>query len=347
MRNRGGEFTLGTYPVRSGTRHCFNGVMKALVTGGAGFIGSHLVAHLVAHGHEVTVLDDLSTGEATSVHPDASLIVADVCDAAAVRAALEGRDVVFHLAAHRAIARSIDDPAGTDRTNSGGTVTVLQAAVEAGVPRLVNASSSSVYGEPATTPVREDHPKRPLSPYAVSKLAAEHYCRVFAELYGLHAVSLRYFNVYGPGQPSDGRYATVIPLFLEALLSGRRPVVFGDGSRARDFTYVEDVVRATVAAALSPPECTGRAYNVGAGRPFSLVGLLEVLGALVGVEPDPVHEDERPGDVLRTHADPSALEHEVGYRCATPLEEGLARTVEWFHGRRRDPAGEPERKPSG
>jgi UDP-glucose 4-epimerase len=322
--------------------------MKALVTGGAGFIGSHLVHRLVASGHDVTVLDDLSTGEATAVHPDAALVTGDVCDPAAVRGAIEGCDVVFHLAAHRAIARSIDDPAGTDRTNSGGTVTILQAAAEAGVRRVVYASSSSVYGEPVSAPVREDDPKLPMSPYAVSKLAAEHYCRVFGDLYGLHTVSLRYFNVYGPGQPSDGRYATVVPLFLDALLSGRRPVVYGDGSRARDFTYVDDVVGATVAAASAGPDTAGRAYNVAAGRPWSLVALLEVLGRLVGVDPDPVHEDARPGDVLRTHGDPSALEREIGYRCVVPLEEGLARTVEWFEGRRRDPAeaaSEPRRTP--
>ncbi len=312
--------------------------MRITVTGGAGFIGSHLVHRLVGLGHAVTVLDDLSTGEATAVHPGAALVVADVCERDAVRAAVEGCDVVFHLAAHRAIARSIDDPAGTDRTNSGGTVTVLGAAAEARVPRVVNASSSSVYGEPVSTPVREDDPKLPMSPYAVSKLAAEHYCRVFGDLYGLHTVSLRYFNVYGPGQPSDGRYATVVPLFLDALLSGRRPVVFGDGSRARDFTYVDDVVAATIAAANAPEETAGRAYNVAAGRPCSLVRLLELLGELVGVSPDPVHEDARPGDVLRTHGDPELLEREIGYRCGVALEEGLARTVEWFEGRRRDPA---------
>ncbi|HEV2756084.1 MAG TPA: NAD-dependent epimerase/dehydratase family protein [Actinomycetota bacterium] len=318
--------------------------MKALVTGGAGFIGSHLVHRLVAAGHAVTVLDDLSTGEATAVHPDAALVTGDVCDLDAVRTAIDGCDTVFHLAAHRAIARSIDDPAGTDRTNSQGTVTVLQAAAEAGVGRFVNASSSSVYGEAASTPVGEDDPKLPMSPYAVSKLAAEHYCRVFGDLFGLHTISLRYFNVYGPGQPSDGRYATVIPLFLDALLSGRRPVVFGDGSRARDFTYVDDVVGATVAAATAPPETAGRAYNVAAGRPWSLVGLLELLGELVGVPPDPVHEDARPGDVLRTHGDPAALEREIGYRCAVPLEEGLARTVEWFEGRRRETDAAAEKR---
>jgi UDP-glucose 4-epimerase len=315
--------------------------MRALVTGGAGFIGSHLVHHLVERGDEVVVLDDLSTGEASAVHPGAVLMAGDVCDPAGVRSAIDGCDVVFHLAAHRAIARSIDDPAGTDRTNSQGTVTVLTAAAEAGIPRVVNASSSSVYGEPASTPVREDDPKLPMSPYAVSKLAAEHYCRVFGDLFGLHTISLRYFNVYGPGQPSDGRYATVIPLFLDALLSGRRPVIFGDGSRARDFTYVEDVVRATVAAAAAPVEAAGCAYNLAAGRPFSLVRLLELLGELVGVEPDAVHEDARPGDVLRTHGDPAALERDIGYRCEVPLEEGLARTVEWFRARRRDPAVGP------
>ncbi|HEX2295921.1 MAG TPA: NAD-dependent epimerase/dehydratase family protein [Actinomycetota bacterium] len=308
--------------------------MRTTVTGGAGFIGSHLVARLVRDGHDVTVLDDLSTGDEAAVHPAPRLVVGDVCDPAAVREAVAGADVVFHLAAHRAIARSIDDPAGTDRANSQGTVTVLQGALEAGVRRVVNASSSSVYGDAAVTPVREDMPPLPVSPYAVSKLAGEHYCRVFAQLHGIEAVSLRYFNVYGPGQPSDGRYATVIPLFLDALLSGRRPTVFGDGSLARDFTYVDDVVTATVAASVAPR--TERVYNVGAGRPCSLLELLDVLGRLTGVTPDPVHEDARPGDVPRTHADAAAARRDLGFEPSVDLEEGLARTLQWFRARRAD-----------
>ncbi|MDQ3952045.1 MAG: NAD-dependent epimerase/dehydratase family protein, partial [Actinomycetota bacterium] len=250
--------------------------------------------------------------------------------------ALAGCDAVFHLAAHRAIARSIDDPAGTDRTNSQGTVTVLQGAVDAGVGRVLYASSSSVYGDAAATPVRECAPAVPVSPYAVSKLAGEHYCRVFGELYGIETIALRYFNVYGPGQPSDGRYATVIPLFLEALLAGRRPVVYGDGSLARDFTYVDDVVGATVAAAAAPAASPGRVYNVGAGTPCSLNGLLEMLGRLVGVVPDPVYEDARPGDVARTHADSTAAARDLGFEQSVRLEEGLGRTVDWFRARRAD-----------
>ncbi|HYP22491.1 MAG TPA: NAD-dependent epimerase/dehydratase family protein [Actinomycetota bacterium] len=308
--------------------------MKVTVTGGAGFIGSHLVARLVGDGHDVVVLDDLSTGDAASVHPEATLVTGDVCDAALVRTTVAGSEVVFHLAAHRAIARSIDDPAGTDRTNSQGTVTVLQSAVEAGLRRVVYASSSSVYGDVTVTPVREDAPPAPVSPYAVSKLAGEHYCRVFGHIHGIETVALRYFNVYGPGQPSDGRYATVIPLFLDALLSGRRPVVYGDGTLTRDFTYVDDVVATTVAAASAP--LGGAVYNVGAGRPYSLLELLAILGALTGVAPDPVHEDARPGDVARTHADPAAAERDLGFRPSVRLEEGLARTVDWFRARRAD-----------
>jgi UDP-glucose 4-epimerase len=311
--------------------------VKTLVTGGAGFIGSHLVARLVAEGHDVVVLDDLSTGDATAVAPAARLVVADVCDPAEVRAAVEGREVVFHLAAHRAIARSIDDPAGTDRANSQGTVTVLQAAADAPPPRVVYSSSSSVYGEPASTPVREDAATVPLSPYAVSKLAGEHYCRVFGDLYGLETISLRYFNVYGPGQPSDGHYATVVPLFVEALLSGRRPVVYGDGSLARDFTYVDDVVAATLAAAGAPSAVRGRVYNVGAGHPCSLVELLGTIGRLTGVAPDPVFAEGRPGDVSCTHADSSAAQRDLGVRFPTRLEEGLSRTIEWFAGRSEGP----------
>lgn len=310
--------------------------MLTTVTGGAGFIGSHLVARLVRDGHDVVVLDDLSTGEESAVHPAAELVAGDVCDPAAVRTAVRGAEVVFHLAAHRAIARSIDDPAGTDRANSQGTVTVLQGAVEAGVRRVVYASSSSVYGDAAETPVREDLPTAPLSPYAVSKLAGEHYCRVFSQIHGLETVALRYFNVYGPGQPSDGRYATVIPLFLEALLSGRQPVVFGDGSLARDFTYVDDVVGATVAAATSPERPAGKVYNVGAGTPYSLLELLEILGRLTGVPPEPVHEAARAGDVARTHADASAARRDLGFEPSFGLEEGLARTLQWFRARRAD-----------
>lgn len=312
--------------------------MRTTVTGGAGFIGSHLVARLVREGHDVVVLDDLSTGDEAGVHPSARLVVADVCDAGAVRAAVEGSEVVFHLAAHRAIARSIDDPAGTDRANSQGTVTVLQAGVDVGVRRVVYASSSSVYGDVAVTPVAEDLPPAPVSPYAVSKLAGEHYCRVFSELHGIETVALRYFNVYGPGQPSDGRYATVIPLFLEALMSGRRPVVFGDGSLARDFTYVGDVVAATVAAAHSPEQAAGPVYNVGAGEPYTLLELLEILGRLTGEPPDPVHEEARRGDVARTHADSSAAARDLGFEPSLRLEEGLANTVEWFRARRADAA---------
>lgn len=309
--------------------------MRVTVTGGAGFIGSHLVARLVGDGHDVVVLDDLSTGDEASVHPGAAFVAGDVCDAGDVRSTVEGSEVVFHLAAHRAIARSIDDPAGTDRANSQGTVTVLQAAVGARVRRVVYASSSSVYGDAPETPVREDAPPAPVSPYAVSKLAGEHYCRVFGDIHGIEAVALRYFNVYGPGQPSDGRYATVIPLFLEALMSGRRPVVFGDGSLARDFTYVDDVVAATVAAA-EAPAAPGRVYNVGVGKPFSLLELLGILGRLTGVAPDPVHEEARPGDVARTHADSSAAARDLGFAPSVRLEEGLARTVEWFRARRAD-----------
>lgn len=310
--------------------------MRVTVTGGAGFIGSHLVARLVREGHDVVVLDDLSTGDEAAVHPSARLSAGDVCDPVAVRAALSGSEVVFHLAAHRAIARSIDDPAGTDRANSQGTVTVLQEAVGAGVRRVVYASSSSVYGDAEETPVREDAAPAPLSPYAVSKLAGEHYCRVFGEIHGIETVALRYFNVYGPGQPSDGRYATVIPLFLEALLSGRRPVVYGDGSLARDFTYVDDVVDATVAAASAGLAAPGRVYNVGAGRPFSLLELLAILGDLTGADPDPVHQTGRPGDVARTHADVRAAARDLGFAPSVRLEDGLGRTVEWFRARRAD-----------
>ncbi|HET9730890.1 MAG TPA: NAD-dependent epimerase/dehydratase family protein, partial [Acidimicrobiia bacterium] len=199
--------------------------MDVLVTGGAGFIGSHLVDALCAAGHRTRVLDDLSTGFASNVHPGAELIVGSVTDEALVRKALAGCEVVFHQAAHKAVLRSVEHPLATDLANTHGTLTVLHAAREEGVRRFVHASSSSLYGGTAPVPTREDAPLAPRSPYAVSKLAAEQYCRVFAELYGLETVALRYFNVYGPRQRPDATYAAVIPLFVDALLHGRPPIV--------------------------------------------------------------------------------------------------------------------------
>jgi UDP-glucose 4-epimerase len=303
--------------------------MNALVTGGAGFIGSHLVDALVEAGHTVRVLDDLFSGSADDVPPAAEVSIGSVADEEAVRAAMADVEVVFHLAAHRSVPRSIDHPLATDLANVHGTITVLTAARDAGVRRVVYASSSSVYGATEQLPTPESAPTRPRSPYAVSKLAGEHYCRVFTEVFGLETTSLRYFSVYGPRQPPRSQYAGVIPLFIDALRNGNSPIVHGDGKQSRDFTYVQDAVTATIAAADAKPS-SGRVYNVAGGAPHSLLELLQILGSLLDVQPHPQHVDPRAGDVRRTWADPEAARRDLGFSCAVTFEEGLAKTVRSF-----------------
>jgi UDP-glucose 4-epimerase len=302
-----------------------------LVTGGAGFIGSHLVDELVEAGHSVRVLDDLFTGSPDNVNPAAELTVASVSDPNAVRVAVDSCDTVFHIAAHRAVQRSVENPLATDLANVHGTLTLLAAAHEAGVGRVVSASSSSVYGGADKVPTPETEPLVPRSPYAVSKMAGEHYCRVYTELFGLETVSLRYFNVYGPRQRPDSPYAAVIPLFIDALRKHEAPIVHGDGRQSRDFTFIADAVRATLAAAAAPAErCAGHVYNVAPGESHDLLELLDILGRLLDVEPKPEHTAVRAGDVRRTMADPSAARRDLGFSCEVGFEEGLRRTVDWF-----------------
>ena len=305
--------------------------MKALVTGGAGFIGSHIVDALLERGDEVVALDDLETGFRENVDARARLVIGSVADEDAVRDAVRGCDLVFHQAAHKAVLRSIESPLATDTVNVHGTLTVLHAAVDAGVGRVVHASSSSVYGGATRLPTPEDEITLPRSPYAVSKLAAEHYCRVFTELHGLETVALRYFNVYGPRQRPDATYAAVIPLFVDALLAGRAPKVHGDGLQSRDFTYISDVVDANLAAAgAAAATCSGRAYNIAGGASWTLLDILETLGGLLGVEPLPVFTEPRPGDVRHSRADASRAARDLGFQCRVDLREGLRRTVEWL-----------------
>jgi UDP-N-acetylglucosamine/UDP-N-acetyl-alpha-D-glucosaminouronate 4-epimerase len=317
--------------------------MRALVTGGAGFIGSHLVDALVARGDDVVVLDDLSTGRVENVHDAAELIRGDVADPAAVAGAVEGCDVVFHQAALGSVARSVAAPLTSDRANVHGTLSVLQAARLAGIRRVVLASSSSVYGGATQVPTPETAPLLPRSPYAVTKLTDEHYARVFWELHGLETVCLRYFNVFGPRQRPDSQYAAVIPLFIDALLGGNDPQVHGDGHQSRDFTYIADTVQANLCAASAPAErCAGRAFNIARGRPASLLELLAILAAELGVQATPQHVDPRVGDVRHSHADITAARQQLGYEPAVSFREGLARTLAWF-GERAQTTQEPAR----
>jgi UDP-glucose 4-epimerase len=311
--------------------------VNVLVTGGAGFIGSHLVDALLAAGHSTRVLDDLSSGFLENLPEGIELIEGDVADEELVRKAVEGAEVVFHQAAHRAVLRSVEHPLTTDRANVHGTLNVLKAASDAGVTRVVYASSSSVYGGAEQLPTPETAPTIPRSPYAVTKLTGEHYCRVFAELYGLQTASLRYFNVYGPRQRPDSAYAAVIPLFIRALRAGEPPIVHGDGNQSRDFSYISDVVVANLAAAAAPAEAAqGQAYNVAGGRSYSLNDLLGILGQVLGAVPAPVHTDPRPGDVRHTRADTGAARRALGFVPQVTFDEGLRQTVEWFSRRSRD-----------
>ena len=314
--------------------------MRTLVTGGAGFIGSHLVDALVERGDDVVVLDNLATGKTENVTRLAKFVEGDVSQPDDVAEAMAGCEVVFHQAALGSVPRSVARPLDTDRANVHGTLTVLAAAKDASVQRVVLASSSSVYGGARQVPTPEDLELVPRSPYAVSKLTGEHYARVAWELHGLETVCLRYFNVFGPRQRPDSEYAAVIPRFIDALLNGLPPEVHGDGHQARDFTFVSDAVQANLRAAEAPAEnCAGKAYNVAHGSPHSLMELLAVLKAELGVDLEPVHVDSRPGDVRLSHADVSAAERDLGYVPVISFEEGLVRTLDWFRTRQRELLG--------
>lgn len=305
--------------------------MTDLLTGGAGFIGSHLVHRLVETGRDVRVIDDLSTGVRARLHDvekRIDFITGDLltADFASV---LAGVDRVFHLAAVPSVPRSMRDPFRTHQVATTATLRLLIAARDAGVARLVFSSSSSVYGESAESPKHERLPLEPVSPYGIAKAAAEMYVRAFARLYGLHTVSLRYFNVFGPGQDPRSAYAAVIPIFVTRALADEPLPVFGDGLQTRDFTYVDNVVSANVAAAEAtcPP---GRAYNIALGEPRSVLDLIASIERHTGRRARVEHHSPRPGDIIHSHADTSAAARELGWKPAVGFDEGIRRTVEWF-----------------
>lgn len=313
---------------------------RYLVTGGAGFIGSHIAARLLQDGQQVRVLDNLSTGRRLNLDFLGAIpgnrfeyVEGDIRDAEACRRGCQEVDVVFHQAALASVQRSVENPSDTTAVNVTGTVNVLAAAREQGVRRVVAASSSSVYGDSETLPKHEEMPLAPRSPYAASKAAGEQFAKVFALTLGLETVSLRYFNVFGPRQDPGSQYAAVIPLFITALLEQRRPVIFGDGHQSRDFTYVDNVVDANLAAARSKGG-SGEAVNIACGERYSLLDLLKALGEIVGRTADPELRPPRVGDVLHSQASIEKAERLFGFRPARGFQEGLRRTVEYFRGQR-------------
>jgi UDP-glucose 4-epimerase len=306
--------------------------MKFLVTGGAGFIGSNIVEELLQRGETVRVLDNFSTGKRENLaafQGRIELVEGDLRDLSAVRRAVESVEYVLHQAALPSVPRSVDDPLENDAVNVTGTLNLLVAARDAGVRRVVFASSCAVYGDEPTLPKREDMLPQPKSPYAVSKLAGEHYCRAFTEVYGLETVALRYFNVFGPRQDPASDYAAVIPLFITRLLREQAPTIHGDGLQSRDFVYVANVVQANLLAA-TVPGVAGRVFNVAGGERYTLLDLIRVLNDTLGTDIVPVHDAPRPGDVRHSQADIGAAQRALGYRPTIDFAEGLRLTVEWY-----------------
>lgn len=304
-----------------------------LVTGGAGFIGSHLVEALVERGHKVRVLDNLSTGNLAnlaSVKDCIEFIEGDICDGALVKRVMEGVEYVFHQAALASVPRSVEYPLDTHAACVTGTVTLLDAARRSGrIRRFVYAGSSSAYGDQPFSAKRETDLPDPISPYGAAKLAGEYYCRAFYATYGLPTVVIRYFNVFGPRQDPNSPYSAVIPLFITAILRGRRPVIFGDGHQSRDFTYVENVVHANLLAA-EKPGVEGRVFNAANGKSITLLELIAALNEVLGTEVEPEFAPPRPGDIRESMADITLARRLLGYEPRVDFREGLRRSVEYY-----------------
>ncbi|MDP7421714.1 MAG: NAD-dependent epimerase/dehydratase family protein [bacterium] len=311
-----------------------------VVTGGAGFIGSNLAEELFHQGHEVRVIDNFISGRLdnlVSFIDGITLYDADILDPAALDEALAGADIVFHLAAVTPVPQSLEDPVTTTRTNEEGTVRVLDHSRRAGVKLVVFASSAAVYGNPEKLPLIEESTLGPLSPYAVSKLAGEYYCRVFSNLFGLQTISLRFFNVYGPRQDPDSSYAAVVPKFISTYLQGSRPVIFGDGNQTRDFAFVEDVVQVCCLLLKHEGQFNGDIINISTGRSTTVNELARVVRSAVGSGEKPEHGAERSGDIKHSVANISRAQKLLGYDPGISLETGLKRTVEWYRARVSNP----------
>jgi len=309
--------------------------MKILVTGGAGFIGSHIAEALVRAGHRVRVLDNFYSGKPSNLRPvkgDVEIVRGDCANPRVAARAVKGIEVVYHEAAIPSVARSVDDPALSHAANATGTLTILVAARDAGVRRVIYAGSSSIYGDAAALPKRESMTPRPLSPYAVGKLVGEHYLSVFCRLYAMEGLTLRYFNVFGPRQDPSSPYSGVISRFATALLAGETPVVFGDGRQSRDFTYVENVVRGNLLA-LRAKTADGRAVNLATGRRVSLLQLLHAIARETGRPARARKKPPRAGDIRHSLADIGLARRVLGYRPSVDFETGLKRTLAWYRTR--------------
>jgi UDP-glucose 4-epimerase len=307
-------------------------VEKIVVTGGAGFIGSHLAEALVAHGYQVLVIDDLSTGKLDNIagfRHSVGFVNGSITDLALLRELFQGVDCVFHLAALASVARSIEDPIASHEVNITGTLNVLLAAARNKVKKVIFASSSAVYGDTPILPTKEQMTPCPLSPYGVGKLAGEHYCRVFDQVYQLPTVCLRYFNVYGPRQDPSSEYAAVIPRFISRVREGKPPIIFGDGEQTRDFAFVRDIVEANILAMRS--DACG-VFNISRGKGITVNQLAELVTELAGKKLVPIHQEPRKGDVKHSLADISKA-RAFGYEPKYDLKDGLAETLKWFVGK--------------
>ncbi len=303
-----------------------------LVTGGAGFIGSHVAEALVGRGDQVRVLDNLSTGYLSNLDPirdRVEFVEGDLVDRDVVAEMVEGVDCVFHQAALASVPRSVEAPLDTNAACVTGTVTLLDAARRAGVRRVVYAGSSSAYGDQPKSSKQETDLPAPISPYGAAKLAGEQYCQAFTATYGLETVTIRYFNVFGPRQDPDSPYSAVIPLFITAILSGGQPVIYGDGLQSRDFTYVANVVHANLLAA-DAPGVSGRVLNAAGGRSINLLELLDALNELLGTSVKPTHAPPRPGDIRESLADITLARQLLGYEPRVSFREGLRRSIDYY-----------------
>lgn len=307
---------------------------KVLVTGGAGFIGSHLTEALLRAGHQVRVLDDFSTGKRENLvfdeaYPFLEVVEGNICNFTTCLKVMEGIEFVFHQAALPSVQRSVEDPMGSNQANVEGTLNILMSARETGVKRVIYAASSSAYGDTLTLPKKEEMAPNPLSPYALQKLVGEQYCRLFYQLYGLETISLRYFNIFGPKQDPNSIYSAVIPRFIDALISGRPPTIYGDGEQSRDFTYIENVIHANLLA-MEVERTHGEVINVACGRRVSLNQLVRILQDIIGSHLFPLYEEPRKGDVRHSLADIGRAKEVLNYSPRVGIEEGLRRTVEFF-----------------